>query len=103
MELNDELISYCKELTPIEMLYRLTKGNIRGLDMIAVKNLSFKKRMADDVFNLLLGYFYDEFGSTVYNRNDFGRVYLYWVRKKVITFSQAIEMTKIDIKEILKR
>ncbi|PLT29744.1 hypothetical protein [Peribacillus deserti] len=83
MGLNDELIRYCKELTPMEMLYRLTKGNIRGLDLIAVKNLSVKKRMPDDIFNLLLCYFYEEFGSTVYYRNDFGRVYLYWVRKKV--------------------
>jgi replication initiation and membrane attachment protein DnaB len=101
MRIDNQLVHDCKTLEPMEMLRKITSDNVRGLDMIAVKQLAKKKRIPDDVFNLLIAYFYDTFGNTVYDRKDFGRVYLYWIKNNVFTFSKALEMIELDIKEVL--
>ncbi|MED1205732.1 hypothetical protein [Heyndrickxia acidicola] len=96
--LNDlELIDSCKRLSSLEMLGKLTKGNIRGLDKISVQTFLKNKKMKDDIFNVLIVYFFNEYSNTVYDRTAFAKIYFYWLRSGVNTFQKALEMTKLDI------
>ncbi|WML48667.1 hypothetical protein RCG23_00485 [Neobacillus sp. PS3-34] len=94
----------CETATPFEMLLTLTNGNIRGLDTLVLNTLLSKKRLLPPiVVNALLVYFFNSFAEKVYDRNDLSRLHDYWLAKRVCTFSQAREMFKEDINQVLQR
>jgi replication initiation and membrane attachment protein DnaB len=101
--LNDpNFLLFCETASPIEVVEKLTNNNIRGLENIALRSISTRKKLPANVVNVLLVYFYSHYGNQVYNRNDLARLYDYWASKEVRTLTQAIEITQEDIEQVLK-
>lgn len=96
-----EFIDFCKHHSSLEVVEKVTGGNIRGLDKIALTNFSRRGHLPSTVENILLAYFFQEFANKVYDRNSLCRVHDYWVTKKVNTVPQAEEMVKKDIHVVL--
>lgn len=100
--LNDpEFLQFCEMASPREMVEKLTNNNIRGLENIALRSLSTRKKLPGNVVNILLVYFFETFANQVYNRNDLSRIYDYWSSKEIRTVSQAVEMSNEDIEQVL--
>ena len=100
--LNDpEFLRFCETALPIEVVEKLTNNNIRGLENIALRSISTRKKLPASVVNVLLVYFFSAFANQVYNRNDLARIYDYWASREVRTISQAIEMTNENIEQVL--
>ncbi|WP_079508520.1 hypothetical protein [Mesobacillus jeotgali] len=97
-----EFLTFCETAEPIEVVEKITDNNIRGLENIALRSISTRNKLPDNVVNLLVAYFYSHFGNQVYNRNDLARLYDYWASKDVRTMAQASEMVQEDIEEVLK-
>lgn len=96
-----EFLQFCETALPIEVVEKFTQNNIRGLENIALRSISTRKKLPQNVVNVLLAYFYLSYGNQVYNRNDLARLYDYWASKEVRTISQAIEMAEEDINQVL--
>ena len=100
--LNDpDFLHFCETALPIEVVEKLTNNNIRGLENIALRSISTRKKLPANVVNVLMVYFYSAFANQVYNRNDLARVYDYWASKEVRTMQQAVEMTNENIEQVL--
>jgi replication initiation and membrane attachment protein DnaB len=100
--LNDpEFLRFCETALPIEVVEKFTNNNIRGLENIALRSISTRKKLPANVVNVLLAYFYSYFGNQVYNRNDVARLYDYWASREIRTMPQAIEMANEDIEQVL--
>ncbi|WML47257.1 hypothetical protein RCG23_17320 [Neobacillus sp. PS3-34] len=103
-DLNEpDFIRFCETASPLEMVSELTNGNIRGLEMLALRTLANRRQLPAVVVNVLLVYFFSTFANKVYDRNDLSRMYDYWATKHVLTFAQAKEMTQNDINVLLQR
>jgi replication initiation and membrane attachment protein DnaB len=96
-----EFLQFCETALPVEVVEKFTNNNIRGLENIALRSISTRKKLPPNVVNVLLAYFYQTHANQVYNRNDLARLYDYWASKEVRTISQAIEMAEEDIGEVL--
>ncbi|OCA81590.1 hypothetical protein A8F94_22235 [Bacillus sp. FJAT-27225] len=102
--LNEQsLIEYCKYATPTEVLRTVTKGKVRGLDLLALRIVMARNKLPIEVVNVMLVYFFKHFANMVYDRNDLLKVYDYWLKHNVRTHSDAEKMTDIDICSILKK
>lgn len=99
---NPEFIGFCKHASSIEVVEKVTNGNVRGLDKIALSNFSRRGQLPTTVENMLLAYFFNEFANKVYDRNSLSRMHDYWVTRKVTTVSQAEEMMKKDIHVVME-
>ncbi|GLB60882.1 hypothetical protein [Cytobacillus sp. NCCP-133] len=100
--LNDpDFVQFCETASPLEMVERLTDGNIRGLEKIALGTLTNRKQLPADVVNVLLVYFFSAYANEVYDRNDLARLYDYWSSSYVYSFSKAQEMTEQNIDQVL--
>jgi len=100
--LNDpEFLRFCETALPIEVVEKLTNNNIRGLENIALRSISTRKKLPASVVNVLLVYFFSAYANQVYNRNDLARIYDYWASREVRTIPQAIEMTNENIEQVL--
>ncbi|WP_059170392.1 hypothetical protein [Bacillus sp. FJAT-27445] len=97
-----ELYEICRDLSPFDVLHIVTGGNVRGLDLLALRRLLSKGRTQSEIVNVLLVYFYQTFANKVFDRNALLKVYDYWQKNNVYTYKQAMEMTKRDIYSILK-
>lgn len=101
--LNDpKFLNFCETASPLEVVRKLTNNNVRGLENIALRSISTRKKLPPNVVNVLLVYFYSHYGNQVYNRNDVARLYDYWASKEVRTMAQAVELTREDIELVLK-
>jgi replication initiation and membrane attachment protein DnaB len=96
-----EFLQFCESALPIEVVEKLTNNNIRGLENIALRSISTRKKLPPNVVNVLIAYFYSAFANQVYNRNDLARLYDYWASKEVRTMPQALEMTDEDIHQVI--
>ncbi|WP_210363906.1 hypothetical protein [Bacillus sp. REN3] len=102
--LNDqEFFQLCETASLEEMAVRLTEGNIRGLENIALRSISTRKTLPLPVRNVLLAYFFNTFANEVYDRNDLARIYDYWTSEGIQTLPQAIGKTSEDITQVLKK
>jgi replication initiation and membrane attachment protein DnaB len=100
--LNDpDFLHFCETALPIEVVEKLTNNNIRGLENIALRSISTRKKLPANVVNVLLVYFFSTFANQVYNRNDLARLYDYWASNEVRTMQQAVEMTNENIEKVL--
>jgi replication initiation and membrane attachment protein DnaB len=100
--LNDpEFLRFCETALPIEVVEKLTNNNIRGLENIALRSISTRKKLPANVVNVLLVYFFSAYANQVYDRNDLARIYDYWASREVRTIPQAIEMTSENIEQVL--
>ncbi|ALC90764.1 hypothetical protein AM500_13930 [Bacillus sp. FJAT-18017] len=97
------LIEYCKYATPTEVLKAATNGNVRGLDMLALRMVMARNKLPVEVVNVMIVYFFKTFANTVYDRNDLLKIYDHWLKHNVQTFVQAKQMTATDIHTILKK
>ncbi|WP_026584100.1 hypothetical protein [Bacillus sp. J33] len=96
-----EFMHFCETASPLEMVERLTDGNIRGLEKIALSALANRKQLPANVVNVLLVYFFSTFANKVYDRSDLARLYDYWASNHVFTLAKAQEMTEENIENIL--
>jgi replication initiation and membrane attachment protein DnaB len=98
-----DFIRFCETATPLEMVTKLTGGNVRGLENLALRSLNTRRQLPKEVINVMLVYFYNTYASQVYDRNSLARLYDYWATKQVRSFAAARDMTKIDIRTILEK
>ena len=100
-KLND--IEYCRNASPFKVLEELTDGNIRGLDLLALRRVLSRNRLPLEVVNVLLFYFYRTYANKAFDRNDLMKVYDFWLKKHVRTYSEAIRMLEKNIEEVIGR
>lgn len=101
-EKETNLYEDCRHSSPYEVLHIVTEGNVRGLDLLALRRVLAKSDGPSELINVLIIYFYKTFASKPFDRNALLRVYDYWQKNNVHTFNQAMEMTRRDIRTILK-
>ena len=97
------LIEYCKSASPLEIVKEVTKGNVRGLDMLALRLVLARNKLPIEVINVMLVYFFKHFANTVYDRNDLLKIYDYWLKHNVKTHREAVNFAAIDIYSIVKK
>ncbi|WP_409300068.1 hypothetical protein [Peribacillus sp. SCS-155] len=85
-----------------ELVKKLTNGNIRGLDRLALRTISQRRQLPNEVVNVLLAYFFGTFANTVYDRKLLGKIYDFWANQGVHTFAHALTMAKLDITDVLQ-
>ncbi|MEL3973314.1 hypothetical protein AAEO50_13585 [Rossellomorea oryzaecorticis] len=82
---------------PFQMTQFILKNNLRGLEKISIESIKGMKLLPVEVVNVLLVYFYGEFATQVYNRNDLKKLYHLWAGQGIRTFEDALLMTDRDI------
>lgn len=103
IEINhSEFLDFCKTATSMEVVEKVTEGNVRGLDTVAIRKLSMRRQLPCEIENILLAYFFREFANKVYDRNSLSKLYDHWVTRRVVTVSQAEKMVKEDIHSVLE-
>ncbi|WP_316568769.1 hypothetical protein [Neobacillus sp. YIM B06451] len=95
------LYESCRHSSPYEVLHTVTGGNVRGLDLLALRRVLAKNKQPSEIVNVLLIYFYKTFANQVYDRNALLKVFDFWKKNNVDTFKQAVDMTARDIHTIL--
>ncbi|WP_370295026.1 hypothetical protein [Rossellomorea marisflavi] len=101
--LSTEEIDLCYRADPFEMTRSILKEDLRGLEIISLKGIEKRNLLPKEVVNVLLIYFYQEFGGQVYNRTDLIKLYNSWASNNVNTFDEAVQMAKEDIRHYLGR
>ncbi|WP_175987155.1 DnaD domain protein [Bacillus sp. Marseille-Q1617] len=82
---------------PFQMTETILKSNLRGLEKISIKSINSMDLLPVEVVNVLLVYFYGNYGTQVYNRNDLKKLYHLWAAQGVRTFDDAVAMAERDI------
>ncbi|WP_409294655.1 hypothetical protein V1498_15905 [Peribacillus sp. SCS-26] len=98
---DEEFLSACKSKTPLEMVWELTNGNVRGLEMLALRSLRQRQKLPAPVVNILIAYFYQTYAGVVYDRNDLARLYDHWSSRQVGTVEEALRMAEEDITKLM--
>lgn len=97
------LYEECRYATPLETLKAATGGKVRGLDLLAARMIFSRNHLPAEAVNVLLVYFFKTFANKVFDRNDLLKVYDFWLKNRVGTYQEAIEMTKRDIFTVLQK
>ena len=93
----------CRYASPLETLSAATGGNVRGLDLLATRMVLARIQLPAEALNVLLIYFFQTFANKVFDRNDLLKVYDFWLKNRVKTYRDAIEMTNRDIFTVLHK
>ncbi|CEG27053.1 hypothetical protein [Bacillus sp. B-jedd] len=102
-ELGGTLFEKCRYAPPLETLAAATGGKVRGLDLLATRMVLSRNHLPQEALNVLLVYFFQTFANKVFDRNDLLKVYDFWLKNRVGTYQEAMEMTKRDIFTVLQK